>query len=327
MNSPSPTAISEVQAKEKEAKRAYQRDHRAKQARIRRKKKKDAKEFMETCPKTSRDIIPPRQARATKRAATKKVPSSYQLYMELIDKLKTFRGDFRKQQSLLVQWGKIRWMEHRRLPLLRLEQRAGPEREVRHFTMQITASADWEDLLEVKASSLTSSQPGLGLFACRPFQSGAVISLFGGVPLDQLPPKEVGSEYHMRSSKLNLILDAQGPVDQAAPFLGAQMVNDPTWLPPLIPGEEPPKRSSLESMANCKFCSDFTLVATKPIKKGQEFLTLYDFTQEEESEESKDEESSDEEKEDEAEEESDEEERDNEEKKKKAKKPSRRPKK
>jgi hypothetical protein len=98
------------------------------------------------------------------------------------------------------------------------------------------------------------------------------------------------------------------------------MVNNPTWLPPLIPGEEPPNQSSLESMANCKFCSDFTLVATKPIKKGQELLILYHFT-EEEIEESE-EERNDKEKDNNAEE-SEEEERDNEEKKKKAKKPRR----
>jgi hypothetical protein len=290
MNSP-PTAISEVQAKEKEAKRAYQREYRTNQARIRRKKKKDAKEFMEKCPKTSRDIVPIRQARAAKRAALK-VPSAYQLYVDLIEKLKTFSGDFQKQQSLLVQWGKLRWTEHRRLPLLRLEQSTGPKREERHFTMQILGSADWEDMLEVKASTLTSSQPGLGLFACRPFQLGAVISLYGGVKLEGVPPpKEFGAEYHMWSSALKLVVDAGGPVDQAAPFLGAQMVNDPTWLPPFIPGEEPPKQSSLESMANCKFCNDFTLVATKPIKKGQEFLILYNFLEDdsEDSEEEKEE--------------------------------------
>jgi hypothetical protein len=58
--------------------------------------------------------------------------------------------------------------------------------------------------------------------------------------------------------------------------LGAQMINDPTWLPPaFIPGQEPPKQSSLESLANCQFNDDFTLVARKQIMKSQELLTLY----------------------------------------------------
>jgi hypothetical protein len=102
-----------------------------------------------------------------------------------------------------------------------------------------------------------------------------VISLYAGPPPNDAAGEEYG-EYSMQSQD-GTILDAQGPLDiKYALFWGAQMVNDPTWLPPVfIPGQEPPKQSSLESLANCQFNDNFTLVASKQIMKSQELLTLY----------------------------------------------------
>jgi hypothetical protein len=259
--------ISEVQAKEKAKKAEDQRAYR--------KKRKIKKNFATI--ETGKGIIPrpvlPRKAKSAK----KNPPSAYEVYVSLVDKLKMIPKEFEKQQSMLVESGTVRWMEHRYLGFT--PSTPEPAREEKQFVMQIRSNltSDWEDLLEVKASRLASKTPGLGLFACRPFQRGAVISLYAGVLLDakRAPPKDIG-EYNMLSHD-GIFLDAQGSLDNKyAPFLGAQMANDPTWLPPVfIPGQEPPQPSSLESLANCRFNDDFTFVASKQIMKSQELLTLY----------------------------------------------------
>jgi hypothetical protein len=61
-----------------------------------------------------------------------------------------------------------------------------PARKDLHFVLQIRsdASAIWEDLLEVKDSGIGTKNPGLGLFASRPFKRGEVISLYCGKCFD-----------------------------------------------------------------------------------------------------------------------------------------------
>jgi hypothetical protein len=81
----------------------------------------------------------------------------------------------------------------------------------------------------------------------------------------------------MRSRHHGIYLDAEGPMDQEhPPFLGAHMVNDPTWIMP----EMPVPLQSLASQANCEFNEDFTLAATRDIKIGDECLALYSFVEE-----------------------------------------------
>jgi hypothetical protein len=84
-------------------------------------------------------------------------------------------------------------------------------------------------------------------------------------------------------SNTGIFLDAKGPMDSPENpcFLGAHMVNDPTWMPP----ETPVPLASLESQANCEFNEDFTLAAKRDIKKNEELPTLCCFEESEEGEE------------------------------------------
>jgi hypothetical protein len=266
--------MSAVQAMEKEKKKKDQQEYRkrkrAEQQRKRRHLAHELASFQATCPKTRKGIIArpilPRKSKAPK---LPKLPSAYEVYVKLVDKLKIHSQDFQKQQSILEQSGTVRWREHRTLGF----QGSNSSNNLPDcFTLQIRANntSDWEDLLAVKTSNLENAN--LGLFACRPFKRGEVISLYAGVGFDpKNPPAE---EYHMLCKEQAIYLNAQGSIIKGhPPFLGAHMVNDPQWIPPKE--TVPP--------ANCQFNQDFTLVAaTRHIQTNQELLTLYNFDEEEE---------------------------------------------
>jgi hypothetical protein len=210
--------------------------------------------------------------------------SSYAVYVRLVDVLKQYSADFEKQKSIVNKSRTIRWVDHVDMSsqepghgvFERIFGKINTDRLDRHFSLQIRTSVDgeWENLLEVKASSLTSLEKdgdaGLGLFVSRSFQVGETISLFGGVCLDNDGPPPT-TDYNMRSPQH--LLDAHGPMDRGnAPFLGAHMVNDPTWI---IHGCMENRRSTCARRANCRFRDDFTMIATRLILAQEELFVIY----------------------------------------------------
>jgi hypothetical protein len=270
--------MSEIQAREKAKKAKEQRERRArKKAERQRKRRKEAHDlahFEATCPKTKQGIIP--RPILSRKAKAPKLPSAYKIYVNLVDKLKIHSQDFQKQQSILQESGTVRWREHRTVGFQGNNNNLLPG----NYTLQIRANKTsvWEKFLEIKTSTLENA--GLGLFACRPFKRGEVISLYAGVSFDpKQPPK---AEYHMQSKDKAIYLDSQGSISKGyPPFLGAHMVNDSTWIPP---------REMSVPLANCQFNDDFTLAATGDINTNQELLALYNFTDEEETEDEEEEE-------------------------------------
>ena len=82
-------------------------------------------------------------------------------------------------------------------------------------------------------------------------------------------------EYHLTSPDMGLFVDAQGPIDMGfPPFLGAHMINDPSWKPDegvVSTAETSP------CLPNCEFQVDFTVMATKAIEEDEEILVNYGF--------------------------------------------------
>jgi hypothetical protein len=150
-----------------------------------------------------------------------------------------------------------------------------------HYVLQIRSdpakTSLWEDLIAIKASNLESKDPGLGIFACRPFKRGDVISLYGGVPFKKADDHPM--EYHIGSfgedGVTGIILDAQGPIDEEyPPFLGAHMVNDPYWKCPLE-SDPLPTIDWMKRLVNTVFNNDFTFAAKRNIKTHEELLAFY----------------------------------------------------
>jgi hypothetical protein len=200
--------LSEVQAKEKERKKKEQQEQRARQKleaqQKRRKAKRDIKRFNEICPKAKKGIIPrPILPRKAKKPPLPSLPSAYEVYVSLIDKLKTHFKDFEQQQSILEESGTVRWREHGTLGF-----------QGKHL--------------------VNPGDPRIHKHYVQP------------------KPKE--AKYR------HVVLDAKGPIDKGnPPFLGAHMVNDPTW----IPHEETASSAPGWHLANCEFNEDFTLAAER----------------------------------------------------------------
>jgi hypothetical protein len=158
----------------------------------------DLAHFKATCPKTKKGSIPcpilPRKAKMPK------LPSAYEVYVSLVDILKMHSEDFKKQQSILEESGTVFWRENCTLGFkgnILVNPPGGAPRMHKHYDLQIWPNATfvWEDLLEIKTSSQENA--GLGLFACRPFKWGKIISLYAGVEFDPKHPPV--AKYHMQS--------------------------------------------------------------------------------------------------------------------------------
>mmetsp|Transcript_23838 Transcript_23838/g.28129 ORF Transcript_23838/g.28129 Transcript_23838/m.28129 type:complete len:170 (-) Transcript_23838:55-564(-) len=119
--------------------------------------------------------------------------------------------------------------------------------------------------LQVKKSDIEGA--GLGLFACRDFLVGELITLYTG---KKIYP---GAESIYSITNGSIVLDCK-PFKEGEPYLGAHMANDPNyltkmdnpnWLAEVGGGKE----------YNAKIGQFFQLIAIQDIMKGEELLLDY----------------------------------------------------
>lgn len=151
-----------------------------------RKALKALKEFEAKCPSTKKAKVQVRPC-----LARKAKDGAYVAYISLVDILKKLPMENDQQKVILMESETVRWREHRTVAFDPKRGASGiiynPPRQERVFVMQIRQKKTvtvWEDLLVVKASRLPTQSAGLGLFACRAFEEGQVISLYAGVSFE-----------------------------------------------------------------------------------------------------------------------------------------------
>ena len=128
-------------------------------------------------------------------------------------------------------------------------------------------------VLEVKESEVEPVDlSGNRLFACCNFSKGEIVSVYHGNVIE----KNVDSIYSITNGEV--ILDA-GPWMEGnlqdireGSYLGAHMANDPGWA---MEGED--VNVEQNNSSNVFVNKKFELVASKPIKSGDEILYDYDY--------------------------------------------------
>jgi hypothetical protein len=117
---------------------------------------------------------------------------------------------------------------------------------------------NWEDWLIVKKSLVEDA--GYGLFAGRAFIKDQSISVYCGRLCKTNAYK---SKYQISNDGATSIIAEGSMEDDRRPYLGAHMANDP--------GDE--------SKTNCKIASDYRMIITCDVKKGEELLLSYNLIQ------------------------------------------------
>jgi hypothetical protein len=116
---------------------------------------------------------------------------------------------------------------------------------------------NWEDWLTVKPSLINDA--GYGLFAGRDFIKDQSISVYCGKVCKTNTYK---SKFQISNDGATSII-AEGSIeDDRRPYLGAHMANDDPS------GEN-------KSKTNCKIASDYRMIVTRDVKKGEELLLSY----------------------------------------------------
>jgi hypothetical protein len=133
----------------------------------------------------------------------------------------------------------------------------GATKEKKTYILKVCSSifeTNWEDWFIVKNSLIKDA--GYGLFAGRDFLKDQSISVYCGRVYKTNTYK---SKYQISNDGATSIIAEGGIEDDRRPYLGAHMVNDP----------------SDESKTNCKILSDYRMIVTCDVKKGEELLLSY----------------------------------------------------
>lgn len=122
-------------------------------------------------------------------------------------------------------------------------------------------------VLEVKESEIEGS--GLGLFASYDFLKGGFVTIFVGKKIE----KTVDSIFSISNGLVVLDAEPWYEKNMDETYLAAHMMNDPNWREEGGDGED-----GIINETNVMHFHHFELVATKPIKAGDEILLNYNLT-------------------------------------------------
>jgi hypothetical protein len=178
---------------------------------------------------------------------------------KLIEQLVKIGPDVGTQERLLSESRLVQWRVETDSVLNFF---GGVTKAKKAYLLKVRSSifelSNWEDWLIVKRSLIKDA--GYGLFAGRDFLKDQSISVYCGRLCKTNAYK---SKYQISNDGATSII-AEGCIeDDRRPYLGAHMANDPND----------------RSKTNCKIESDYRLIVTCDVKKGEELLLSYNLIQ------------------------------------------------
>jgi hypothetical protein len=172
---------------------------------------------------------------------------------KLIEQLVKIGPDLATQERLLSESRLVQWRVETDVSFF-----GGVTKAKKTYLLKVRSSifetSEWEDWFIVRNSHIKDA--GFGLFAGRDFIKDQSISVYCGRLCKTNTYK---SKYQISNDGATSIIAEGGIEDYRRPYLGAHMVKDP----------------SEKSKTNCKIASDYRMIVTCNVKKGEELLLSY----------------------------------------------------